>query len=64
MALPLRPPVLPQLARKSAEDVAALIRPAVQAPAPPGRPRQAARPGRKPRGTAAPAGRTTGQGTR
>ena len=56
--------VLPQLARKSAEDVAALIRPAAQAPTPPGKPRQAARPGRKPRGKAAPAGRTTGKGTR
>jgi integrase len=54
--------VLPQLARKSAEDVAALIRPA--APAPPARPAQAARPGRKPRGKAAPAGRTTRRGSR
>ena len=33
--------VLPQLARKSAEDVAALIRPAGQAPTPPGKPHQA-----------------------
>jgi integrase len=54
--------VLPQLARKSAEDVAALIRPA--APAPPARPAQAARPGRKARGKAAPAGRTTRRGSR
>jgi hypothetical protein len=55
--------VLPQLARKSAEDVAALIRPAA-VPPPPGRPAQAARPGRKPRGKAALAARTTGKGTR
>jgi len=53
--------VLPQLALKSAEDVAALIRPAA---APPGRPGRAARPGRKPRGKAAPAARTTGKRTR
>ena len=46
--------VLPQLARKSAEDVAALIRPAVQAPAVPGRHRRAAGTPRKPRGKAAP----------
>ena len=56
--------VLPQLARKSAEDVAALIRPVGQAPTPPGKPHQATRPGRTPRGKAAPAGRTTGRGTR
>ena len=40
--------VLPQLARKSAEDVAALIRPAAQAPAAPGRRRRAAGTPRKP----------------
>jgi integrase len=56
--------VLPQLARKSAEDVAALIRPAAQAPTPPGRPHEATRPGRRPRGKAAPAGRTTRKETR
>jgi hypothetical protein len=56
--------VLPQLARKSAEDVATLIRPAGQAPTPPATPHQAARPGRRPRGKTTPAGRTTGKGTR
>ena len=55
--------VLPELARRSAEDVAALIRPAAVPPLP-GRPARAARPGRKPRGKAAPAARTTGKGTR
>ena len=52
--------VLPQLARQSAEDVAALIRPAGQAPAAPGR-----TPGsghsRKPRGKAAPKSRPAGR---
>jgi hypothetical protein len=43
--------VLPQLARRSAEDVAALIRPAAQVPPPPRRPRQAAGPARRPAGT-------------
>jgi hypothetical protein len=56
--------VPPQLARKSAEDVAALIRPVGRAATPPGKPHQAARPGRTPRGKGAPAGRTTGRGTR
>jgi integrase len=46
--------VLPQLARKSAEDVAALIRPVGQAPAAPARRRRAAGKARRPRGTAAP----------
>ena len=45
--------VLPQLARKSAEDVAALIRPAPQAPATPDR-RRAAGTARNPRAKAAP----------
>ena len=35
-----------------------------QASTPPGKPHQATRPGRTPRGKAAPAGRTTGRGTR
>jgi integrase len=53
--------VLPQLARRSAEDVAALIRPAAPAPAAPGR-RRAAGPARKARAarpprTPRPAGR-------
>jgi integrase len=56
--------VLPQLARKSAEDVAALIRPAAQAPTSPARPHQAARPGRRPHGKAALAGGTTRKGAR
>jgi len=46
--------VLPQLARKSAEDVAALIRPAGQTPALPGRRRRAVGQAREPRGKAAP----------
>jgi hypothetical protein len=46
--------VLPQLARRSAEDVAALIRPAAQAPAVPGRRRRGASTARKPRGKARP----------
>ena len=54
--------VLPQLARKSAEDVAALIRPAAQTPATPAR-RRAAGPARKPRGKAAPASRPAGKAT-
>ena len=45
--------VLPELARRSAEDVAALIRPAGQAPAKPGR-RRAASAARKPGGNATP----------
>jgi integrase len=53
--------VLPQLARKSAEDVAALIRPA---PAPHRRPRQAAGPARGHRGKPAPQNRLTQKGTR
>ena len=52
--------VLPQLARKSAEDVAALIRPAGQAPATPAR-RRAAGTARKPRGKAAPESRPAGK---
>ena len=52
--------VLPELARRSAEDVAALIRPAGQAPAKPGR-RRAAGTARKPRGKAAPKSRPAGR---
>jgi len=52
--------VLPQLARKSAEDVAAL-RPTGQPPALPGRRRRAARKARKPRGKAAPVSRPAGR---
>jgi hypothetical protein len=55
--------VLPQLARRSAEDVAALIRPA-QVPPPPGRQRRAAGPARRSRGQAAPKSRQVGKGTR
>jgi integrase len=55
--------VLPQLARKSAEDVAALIRPAGPPPAKPGR-RRAAGPAPKPRGKAAPKSRPAGRSTR
>jgi len=53
--------VLPQLARKSAEDVAALIRPAGHAPALPGPRRRAAGNARKPRGKAAPMSRPAGR---
>ena len=53
--------VLPQLARRSAEDVAALIRPAAQAPAVPGRRRRGAGTARKPRGKAAPKPRPAGR---
>ena len=49
--------VLPQLARKSAEDVAALIRPAGQAPPAPGQRRRASDPPRKARGKPAPKSR-------
>ena len=52
--------VLPELARRSAEDVAALIRPAGQAPAKPGR-RRAAGAARKPGGKAAPKSRPAGR---
>jgi integrase len=52
--------VLPQLARKSAEDVAALIRPAGRAPAAPAR-RRAAGKARQPRGKAAPEPRPAGK---
>ena len=48
--------VLPQLARRSAEDVAALIRPACQAPAAPSRRRAAGTPP-KPRGKQVPKSR-------
>ncbi len=53
--------VLPQLARKSAEDVAALIRPADQAPATPARRRRAAGTARKPRPKVAPKSRPAGK---
>jgi integrase len=53
--------VLPQLARKSAEDVAALIRPAA---APRRRPRPAAGPARGRRAQAAPKTRRPQKGTR
>ena len=53
--------VLPQLARQSAEDVAALIRPASQALAVPGRGRRKAATTRKPRGTPAPKARPAGR---
>ena len=53
--------VLPQLARKSAEDVAALIRPAGQTPALPARRRRAAGKARKPRGRSAPVSRPAGR---
>jgi hypothetical protein len=56
--------VLPQLARKSAEDVAALIRPAGQVPATPGRGRRTASTERKPRGKAAPKNCPARKGTR
>ena len=52
--------VLPQLARKSAEDVAALIRPAPQTPATPAR-RRATGATRKPRAKATPASRPAGK---
>jgi len=52
--------VLPELARRSAEDVAALIRPAGKAPAKPGR-RRAAGAARKPGGKAAPKSRPAGR---
>ena len=52
--------VLPELARRSAEDVAALIRPAGQAPARPGR-RRAAGTARTPSGKAAPKSRPAGR---
>jgi len=52
--------VLPELARRSAEDVAALIRPAGQAGPEPGR-RRAAGTARNPAGTAAPKTRPTGR---
>jgi integrase len=55
--------VLPQLARKSAEDVAALIRPAAQTPATPARHRRAAGPARKPRGKATLTPRPAGKAT-
>ena len=55
--------VLPQLARKSAEDVAALIRPATPAPARPGR-RRAAGPAPRPRGKTAPKTRPAGRPAR
>jgi hypothetical protein len=53
--------VLPQLARRSAEDVAALIRPAAQAAAVPGRRRRGAGTARTPRGKAAPKPRPAGR---
>jgi integrase len=52
--------VLPELARRSAEDVAALIRPAGKAPAKPGR-RRAAGTARKTGGKAAPKSRPAGR---
>ena len=55
--------VLPQLARKSAEDVAALIRPAGQAAVAPARRRRAAGTAPKPRGKAAPTSRPAGKAT-
>ena len=54
--------VLPQLARKSAEDVATLIRPAPQAPATPDR-RRAAGTTRNPRAKAAPTSPPAGKST-
>jgi integrase len=53
--------VLPQLARKSAEDVAALIRPVGQAPAVPARRRRSAGTARKPRSKGAPKSRPAGR---
>jgi len=52
--------VLPELARRSAEDVAALIRPAPQTPATPAR-RRATGATRKPRAKATPASRPAGK---
>ncbi len=52
--------VLPQLARRSAEDVAALIRPTQVSP-PPGRSRRTAGPTRRSRGQTAPKIRTAGK---
>jgi hypothetical protein len=52
--------VLPELARKSAEDVAAIIRPAGQPPAKPGRRRAAGKP-RKPHSQGAPNSRPAGR---
>ncbi|MGO9782543.1 MAG: tyrosine-type recombinase/integrase [Streptosporangiaceae bacterium] len=53
--------VLPQLARKSAEDVAALIRPTGQASAAPARRRRATGTARKPRPKVAPKSRPAGK---
>jgi hypothetical protein len=56
--------VLPQLARRSAEDVAALIRPATRATTPPGNHGRAAAPARKPPAKAAPKSRPAGRRAR
>jgi len=53
--------VLPELARRSAEDVAALIRPAGQAPAAAGKRRRAAGTAQKPGGKTAPKPRPAGR---
>jgi integrase len=53
--------VLPELARRSAEDVAALIRPVGQARAVPGKRRRAAGTARKPGGKTAPKSRPAGR---